>query len=69
IGLKKLSLVGNKIRSDTDISFLKTNMSELDFIGFIPFGTDIIEADLEGVPPFEKDQEGLQAVKDMIETF
>ena len=69
IGLKKLSLVGNKIRSDKDTSFLKSNMPEFDFIGFIPFGTDIIEADLEGVPPFEKDQEGFQAVKDMIEKF
>ena len=69
IGLKKLSLVGNKIRSEKDTLFLKTNMPEFDFIGFIPFVPDIIEADLEGVPPFEKDREGLRAVKDMIETL
>ena len=28
---------------------------------------NIIEADLEGLPPFEKDREGLMAVKEMVE--
>jgi hypothetical protein len=35
-------------------------------MGFIPFGEDIIEADLNGIPPFEKDKQGLLIVKEMI---
>jgi len=69
IGLKKLSLVGNKIRSEKDKEFLIAHMPDFQFLGFIPFGSDIIEADLEGLPPFEKDQEGLMAVKEMIENL
>lgn len=66
IGVKKLSLVGNKIRSDKDRSFLLGHMPDFDFLGFIPFEAGIIEADLEGRPPFEKNAEGLEAVRVMI---
>jgi len=69
IGLKKLSLVGNKIRSERDKEFLLENMPEFDFLGFIPFGAEIIEADLEGRPPYEKDIKGLTAVKEMIDKW
>lgn len=66
IGLNKLSLVGNKIRSEKDRQFLLREMADFHFLGFIPFAEAILEADLEGLPPFEKSPEGLQAVKDMI---
>ncbi len=67
IGIKKLSFVGNKIRSEKDKEFLLSHMPDFQFLGFVPFKNDIIEADLEGLPPFEKDQEGLMKVKAMIE--
>ena len=66
IGLKKLSFVGNKIRSDKDRDFLLDNMPGLQFLGFIPFNSDIIEADLNGVPPFEKDDQVLKIVREML---
>ncbi len=69
VGVKNLSFVGNKIRSDKDQTFLVEHMPDFEFLGFIPFGTNIIEADLEGLPPFEKDPEGLSAVKVMIENL
>lgn len=67
IGLKRLSLVGNKVRSDKDRTFLLEHMPDVEFLGFLPFTGDIIEADLEGIPPFQKDPEGLDIVKGMIE--
>lgn len=66
LGIKKLSFVGNKVRSEKDKAFFKEHMPNFDFLGYIPFTTDIIEADLEGRPPFEKNPEGLMAVKEMI---
>ena len=66
IGLKKINLVGNKIRQDKDREFLLSHMPDFEFLGFIPFGSNIIEADLEGLPPYEKDAEGLRIVKEMI---
>jgi CO dehydrogenase maturation factor len=41
-------------------------MPDFEFLGFIPFDSSIIEADLEGRAPFEKNPEGLRVVKDMI---
>jgi len=67
IGVKKLSFVGNKIRSDKDKEFLIKGMPDLDFLGFIPYRDRIVEADLEGRPPFEKDNECLGTVKEMLE--
>lgn len=66
IGIKKLSFVGNKIRSEKDKEFFSKNMPDFDFLGYIPFAGEIIEADLEGRPPFEKDPVGLNAVKEML---
>jgi CO dehydrogenase maturation factor len=66
IGVKNLSFVGNKIRSDKDQAFLESEMPDFDFLGFIPYRTEIIEADLEGRPPYETDREGLAAVKGML---
>ena len=67
IGLKNLGFVGNKIRSEKDKDFFKKYMPDFEFLGFIPFTGNIIEADLEGRPPFEKDPIGLNAVKEMVE--
>jgi len=66
IGVKKLLFVGNKTRSDKDKSFLQQQMPDFQFLGFIPYKTDIIEADLDGVPPFEKDIGTLEVVKNML---
>ena len=66
LGMTKLSFVGNKIRDDKDREFLLKEMSDFDFIGFMPYRNEIIEADLNGRPPFEKDSEGLEIVKDML---
>jgi CO dehydrogenase maturation factor len=67
IGLKKLSFVGNKIRSEKDKDFFKEYMPDFDFLGYIPFAGEIIEADLEGKPPFEKDLSGLNSVREMVD--
>lgn len=67
IGLKKIGFVGNKIRSETDQAFLTQNLPEFEFMGFIPFTMEIIEADLEGRPPYEKDPKALEAARKMLE--
>ena len=65
IGITRLSFVGNKIRSDQDRDFLIERMPECHFLGFVPYRTSIIEADLDGRPPYELDKESLALVKAM----
>jgi CO dehydrogenase maturation factor len=53
LGLKKIVIVGNKIRGAADEEFLKKNLPDFPILGFIPFDEKIIEADLTGRPPYE----------------
>jgi CO dehydrogenase maturation factor len=66
IGVKKLNFLGNKIRSQQDQEFLLKQMPDFPFLGFIPYEGGIIEADLEGRPPFERDRKTLEVVKAML---
>jgi CO dehydrogenase maturation factor len=56
IGLKNIALVGNKIRGDQDKIFLQKELQGFHFLGFLPYDPQVIEADLEGKAPFEKEQ-------------
>lgn len=66
IGLKQIAVVGNKIRGKSDIDFLKTHLSEFEFIGYLPFDPVLIEADVQGISPFDTDSTAKDHVRDMI---
>ena len=66
IGLKNICVVGNKIRSKKDEEFLKKHMSGFKLLGFIPYDEALIEADLDGVSPFDVDSTAKTNVKEMI---
>jgi CO dehydrogenase maturation factor len=69
IGIRRLVFVGNKIRSEKDEKFLLEQMPDFQFLGFIPFQSEIIEADLEGAPPYKKDKNTLKLVKEMVKSL
>lgn len=66
IGLKNIVLVGNKIRGKKDEDFLKKNLFDLPFLGFIPHDNALIEADLDGLSPFDVDSSVKNIVCNMI---
>jgi CO dehydrogenase maturation factor len=53
LGLDKVAVVGNKIRTPSDEEFLKKHLPDLPILGFLPFDEKVIEADLTGRPPYE----------------
>jgi CO dehydrogenase maturation factor len=66
IGLKNIALVGNKIRGEKDEEFLKNHLSDYEFLGFIRQDEALIEADLDGVSPYDVDSIAKTNVKEMI---
>lgn len=66
IGLKNIVLVGNKIRSPKDETFLKENLKDFEFLGFIPYEEALIEADVDGVSPFDVNSTAKENVNEMI---
>jgi CO dehydrogenase maturation factor len=66
IGLKNIAVVGNKIRGQKDEAFLQKHLNDFEIIGFIPYDDNLIEADLDGVSPFDVDTAAKTNVKEMI---
>jgi CO dehydrogenase maturation factor len=66
IGLKTIAVVGNKIRSPKDREFLQTHLHDFEFIGFLPYDDVLIEADLNGISPYDVDSPSKAEVKAMI---
>jgi CO dehydrogenase maturation factor len=64
--LKNIGLVGNKIRGKKDEEFLKKHLNNFEFLGFIPQDEALIEADLDGVSPYDVDSIAKTNVKEMI---
>ncbi len=48
IGLRRLYLVGNRVRSEADEAFIRQIAGELPILGFLPYDPQVIEADLTG---------------------
>jgi CO dehydrogenase maturation factor len=53
IGLRTIAVVGNKVRNDSDREFLKAQLRDFDFLGFLPYENALIEADLKGLSPYD----------------
>ena len=53
IGLTRISVVGNKIRSEAEKDFLQKAMQGFQILGFIPYSEALIEADMEGRSAYE----------------
>ena len=53
IGVKKISVVANKVRSREDEEFLKSKIPEDELLGFISYNAEVIEADRLALSPYE----------------
>ncbi len=66
IGLNNIALIGNKIRSKKDEEFLKTHLPDFEFLSFLSYDDALIEADLNGISPFDVESTATPEVKKMI---
>jgi CO dehydrogenase maturation factor len=52
LGIKKIFAVANKVRNENDVTFIKNSLQSIELLGSISFNTDIMEADIQGLPPY-----------------
>jgi len=57
IGLQKIAIVANKIRSQSEREFLISNLPNFQFLGFIPYDQAIVDADLANLSPVDSSQQ------------
>jgi CO dehydrogenase maturation factor len=70
LGVKKVRVVANKIRTNEDEMFVSTNIPKEDLLGFIHYNTDVIVADRNGSSPYDYSEEivkEVKAIKDKID--
>ncbi len=48
VGIKSIKCVGNKIREEKDIEFLKDSLPDFEFVGFLPYDEGLRAADMAG---------------------
>jgi len=69
IGLHNIGLVGNKIRGESDRQFLLSRMAGFPFLGFLPYDLRVVEADLEGKPPYGENPDFLKAIEKIVDAI
>ena len=69
IGLNKISMVGNKVRGKQDSEFLRSHLQDFDFLGFLPYEELLIEADLNGLSPYDADSKAKSEILKIIEAL
>jgi CO dehydrogenase maturation factor len=67
IGLKRLYLVGNKVRNDEEKRFLEAETPGLPVLGFLPANLKVQEADRLGIPVYDHVPELKESALEMAE--
>lgn len=62
LGVKHVFVVANKVRSESDISFIKGLVKEIDILGTLSFNQEVVDADMRGVAPFQQGSSIIQEV-------
>ncbi len=63
LGLESIAVVGNKIRSESDREFIRSSLSGMEILGFIPYDTAINEAELANRPLFAASPQTVKEVR------
>lgn len=67
IGIHKVYVVGNKIRSEQDQRFILEHLPGDEVLGFLPFSEKAIEADMQNVAVFDADEQLVAAARKIKE--
>lgn len=70
LGVKQVNVVANKVRSADDESYIRERIPPEDFLGVIRYRDEVIQADRQGVSPFdtsEATREEIRNIKERID--
>ena len=71
LGVKNVQAVANKIRCTEDELYFKDLIPAHDFLGFIRFNYDVLNADREGISPYDTSEEAtvdIRLIKEKIDS-
>ena len=53
LGVKQVRVVANKVRTEEDEQFIKDHIPAEDFLGFVHYNTEVMDADRKGCSPYD----------------
>jgi CO dehydrogenase maturation factor len=69
IGLHNIAIVGNKVRSPSDKEFLTSSLPGFEFLGFIPYAQDLVDADLADLPILDASPQIISEVRNIYQAL
>ncbi len=63
LGITQVSVVANKVRDDSDREFIKSKIPAEDLLGFISYEEDVIDADRQGVSPYDRSEKTVEEIR------
>ncbi|HIU76870.1 MAG TPA: AAA family ATPase [Candidatus Pelethocola excrementipullorum] len=69
LGVKDVKVVANKVRNEEDEKFVRSKIPAEDFLGCIHYNTKVIEADREGISPYESNETATNEIIQIKEKF
>ncbi|MDO4261646.1 MAG: carbon monoxide dehydrogenase accessory protein CooC [Eubacteriales bacterium] len=70
LGVKKVRVVANKVRTQEDEEFVRSKIPAEDLLGFIHYNPEVIDADRQGKSPFdvsESAKEEIRKIKEILD--
>lgn len=63
LGVKRVRVVANKVRSEDDEDYIRTHIPAEDLLGFIHYNPEVIEADRLGKSPYDVSPTAIDEIK------
>jgi CO dehydrogenase maturation factor len=67
IGIKKIIVLGNRVRDEEDKKLIRESLHGHEILGFLPEMDEIVRSDREGVRPFENIQDAPEVLFEIAE--
>ncbi len=65
LGVKKVFVVANKVRTEEDLNFIRNVIGDMELIGHITFSDAIVEADIKGISPYSYSPQTVDEVRNI----
>lgn len=65
LGVKRVFVVANKVRKEEDITFLKNELVDMEFLGSMAFNDSIMESDIQGIPSYKASEQTFKEALDI----
>ena len=53
LGIRQVRVVANKVRGEEDEAFIRDRIPEEDLLGFVHYNSEVIDADRQGLSPYD----------------